>query len=157
MKKILFGIFGVLLGVVGANAADIIKTATTNTVNKKVYNINYGSPETADLTQKGYRKGVIPQTNELDTIEGNTSSDISSVSVGYLAAAATAAPDDKGGFSGVPTESIEANTANIMVLERDKLVTPGTGNCEAGKPCGYVTIGNHGNTDTEHVWVKIVE
>lgn len=142
MKKILFGIFGVLFGVAGANAADIIKTATTNTVNRRIYNINYGSAATADLT-RGYRKGVIPQTNELETVEGDTSSNISSVTVGNLAAAST--------------ESITANTANIKVLERDKLVTPGTGNCEAGKPCGYVTIGNHDNDSTDHVWVKIVE
>lgn len=144
MKKILFGIFGVLLGVAGANATDIniIKTATTNTVNKRIYNINYGSAATADLT-RGYRKGVIPQTNELNTAEGNTSSDISGVTVGNLAAAST--------------ESITANTANIKVLDRDKLVTPGTGNCTTGVPCGYVTIGNHANDSTNHVWVKIVE
>lgn len=156
MKKILFGIFGVLLGVAGANATDIIKTATTNTVNKKIYNINYGSAATTDLT-RGYRKGVIPQTKELETVEGGvtvsgTGNSLtvggSAVTVGQLGAKTSA---------GAPLESITANTANIMVLERDKLVTPGTGNCEAGKPCGYVTIGNHGNDSTNHVWVKIVE
>ena len=154
MKKILGGLFCALLVITGANAAETtIRAATTNTVRNKVFNINYGA--TNDLDGRNYRKGVIPQTNELNTARGNTSSNVDSVTVGYLAAAATAAPSGSTGYSGTPTETITANTANIAVLKRDKLVTPGAGNCTTGVPCGYVSTGAHTNDTTNHVWLKI--
>ncbi len=141
MKKILGGFFCAMLMIAGANAAEsTIRAATTNTVRKQVFNINYGS--TTDLDGRSYRKGVIPQTNELNTARGNTSPDIGSVAVGSLPAAGT--------------QTITANTANIAALERDKLVTPGNGgNCTTGVPCGYVTTGNHTNTEGDRVWLKI--
>ena len=153
MKKILGGLFCALLVITGANAAETtIRAATTNTVRNKVFNINYGA--TNDLDGRNYRKGVIPQTNELNTARGNTTvsgSDSSlqvngaSVTVGNLGAVTNNAP----------TETITANTANIAVLKRDKLVTPGAGNCTTGVPCGYVSTGAHTNDTTNHVWLKI--
>ena len=163
MKKILGGFFCAMLVVAGANATETsIKAASTNTVRHQVYKINYGlsaadgaTVANGGLDDRSYRKGVVPQTNELNTARGSTSSDVDSVTVGYLAAAATAAPSGSMGYSGTPTETITANTANIAVLQRDKLVTPGTGNCETGVPCGYVSTGDHGNNSTDHVWLKI--
>ncbi|MBP5794705.1 MAG: hypothetical protein J6W41_01660 [Alphaproteobacteria bacterium] len=153
MKKILGGLFCALLVIAGANADETtIRAATTNTVRNKVFNINYGA--TNDLDGRNYRKGVIPQTNELNTARGNTTvsgSDSSlqvngaSVTVGNLGAVTNNAP----------TETITANTANIAVLKRDKLVTPGAGNCTTGVPCGYVSTGAHTNDTTNHVWLKI--
>ena len=158
MKKILGGFFCAMLMITGANAESIIRAATTNTVRHKVYDINYGrtQAEGGTLDGRGYRQGVVPQTNELNTARGNTSSDVDSVTVGYLAAAATAAPSGSTGYSGTPTETVTANSANIKVLQRDKLVTPGSGgNCTTGVPCGYVTTGDHTNTTTDRVWLKI--
>ncbi|MFQ6760475.1 MAG: hypothetical protein ACLRFM_03715 [Alphaproteobacteria bacterium] len=142
MKKILGGFLCAMLMITGANAATetTIRAATTNTVRKQVFNINYGAAN--DLDGRSYRKGVIPQTNELNTARGNTSANIDSVAVGNLPAAGT--------------QTITANTANIAALERDKLVTPGsTGNCTTGVPCGYVTTGTHTNTEGDRVWLKI--
>ncbi len=155
MKKILAGLFGILVVMGGANAAiNKIQTATTNTVRKSVYNINYGVSGTTD--GRGYRLGVTPQTNELTTARGNTGSNVDSVTVGYLAAAATAAPSGSTGYSGAPTQTITANTANIAVLDRDKLVVPGSGgSCVNGSPCGYVTTNTHTNTTSDRVWLKI--
>ena len=143
MKKILGGFFCAMLVITGANAENTIRAATTNTVRKQVFNINYGAATgTGALDARGYRKGVIPQTNELNTARGNTSADIGSVAVGSLPAAGT--------------QTITANTANIAALERDKLVTPGNGgNCTTGVPCGYVTTGGHTNTEADRVWLKI--
>ena len=167
MKKILAGLFGILVVMGGANAAgsiNSIKAATTNTVRKSVYNINYGAMD--DLDGRQYRKGVVPQTNELNTARGNTGSNVDSVTVGYLAAAATAAPSGSTGYSGAPTQTITANTANVAVLERDKLVVPGNGgSCVTGAPCGYVSTGGHTNNPVgttgfasgtnDRVWLKI--
>lgn len=168
MKKILGGFFCAMLMITGANAENIIRAATTNTVRHKVYDINYGrtQAEGGTLDGRGYRQGVVPQTNELNTARGNTSSDVDSVTVGYLAAAATAAPSGSTGYSGTPTETVTANSANIKVLQRDKLVTPGSGgNCTTGVPCGYVTTGGHTNNpvgttgfvsgQNDRVWLKI--
>ena len=83
MKKILAGLFGVLVVMGGANAVDSIKAATTNTVRKSVYNINYGASGTTD--GRGYRLGVTPQTNELNTARGASDIATTNVTVGNLA------------------------------------------------------------------------
>lgn len=173
MKKILGGFFCAMLMITGANAAEsTIRAATTNTVRHKVYDINYGKSSTdgatignGQLDARGYRKGVVPQTNELNTARGNTTTsgdgsslqvNGSSVTVGRLGAVTNNAP----------TETVTANSANIKVLQRDKLVTPGSGgNCTTGVPCGYVTTGGHTNNpvgttgfasgQNDRVWLKI--
>ena len=163
MKKILGGFFCAMLMITGANATETtIRAATTNTVRHKVYDINYGTSSTdgatianGQLDARGYRKGVVPQTNELNTARGSTTTsgegsslqvNGSSVTVGSLGAVTNNAP----------TETVTANSANIKVLQRDKLVTPGSGgNCTSGVPCGYVTTGDHTNTTTDRVWLKI--
>ena len=171
MKK--FMLFAGIIGVVlmsGAAMADInqIKTATTNTVKKTVYNIQYGVP-TGDNDARGYRKGVIPQGNELTTAIGDTAAPVvtgsideggaisvggSNVAVGHLPATTSSAVD--GVYSAKPTATVTANTANITVLQRDKLVTPGaTGSCDNTHPCGYVSTGGHTNTSTDRVWLKV--
>ncbi len=86
MKKILAGLFGVLVVMGGANAAgsiNSIKAATTNTVRNSVYNINYGASGTTD--GRGYRLGVTPQTNELNTARGASDIATTNVTVGNLA------------------------------------------------------------------------
>lgn len=172
MKK--FMLFAGIIGVVlmsGAAMADIsqIKTATTNTVKKTVYNIQYGTP-TGDNDARGYRKGVIPQGNELTTAIGDTAAPSytagaiesggaisvggSDVTVGQLPA--TGATPTAANYGAKPTATVTANTANITVLQRDKLVTPGaTGSCDNTHPCGYVSTGGHTNTSTDRVWLKV--
>ena len=189
MKK--FMLFAGIIGVVlmsGAAMADInqIKTATTNTVKKTVYGIQYGEAGTiagGQLDQRGYRKGVIPQGSELTTAIGNTVPPVvtgsideggaisvggSNVAVGHLPATTSSAvdgtynPNDPAyntSNPAKPTATVTANTANIAVLQRDKLVTPGaTGSCDASDsthPCGYVTTGTHKNTSADRVWLKV--
>ena len=166
MKK--FMLFAGIIGVVlmsGAAMADInqIKTATTNTVKKTVYGIQYGEAGTiagGQLDNRGYRKGVIPQGNELTTAIGNdVPTTLANVTVGYLAATGSSDNAASAAYGTKPTATVKANTANIAVLERDKLVTPGaTGSCDASDsthPCGYVTTGNHTNTSTDRVWLKV--
>lgn len=158
MKRILFGFFGAVLVAVGANAAETsIKTATTNTVRHKVYDIQYGSAAAAQLDARGYRKGVVPQTKELTNARGTTTTsgaggsltvDGSAVAVGSLGATT----------NNVPTETITANTANIAVLQRDKLVVPATNSsCTVSQPCGYVSKGGHTNTTADREWVLIAQ
>lgn len=164
MKK--FMLFAGVMGIVlmsGAAMADInqIKTATTNTVKKTVYGIQYGEAGTiagGQLDQRGYRKGVIPQTAELNTAIGNdVPTTLANVTVGNLAAtgsldSAASAPYG----TAKPTATVKANTANIAVLDRDKLVTPGaTGTCDNTHPCGYVSTGTHENTSANRVWLKV--
>ena len=176
MKK--FMLFAGVMGIVlmsGAAMADInqIKTATTNTVKKTVYGIQYGEDGTiagGQLDNRGYRKGVIPQGNELTTAIGDTAAPVvtgsideydstisvggSNVAVGQLPA--TGATPTAANYGAKPTATVTANTANITVLQRDKLVTPGaTGSCDSTRPCGYVTTGNHTNTSTDRVWLKV--
>ena len=159
MKKIFACVFGVFFVFAGANA--IIQTATTNTVRKTVYNIEYGSPAAANLDSYGYRTGVVPQGNELTTVEGTEVSQatIDATTVGNLAATTTTGSGNNAVTS--PTVSIEANKGNIAVLKRDKLVVPstasGVGTCVSGAECGYVTTGGHANTPgtTDKVWLRI--
>ena len=174
MKK--FMLFAGVMGIVlmsGAAMAEIsqIRTATTNTVKKTVYNIQYGVP-TGDNDARGYRKGVIPQGNELTTAIGNTAAPVvtgsiesggaisvggSDVAVGQLPA--TGSTPTAANYGTKPTATVTANTANITALQRDKLVTPGaTGSCDASDsthPCGYVSTGGHTNTSTDRVWLKV--
>ena len=172
MKKILAGLFGILVVMGGANAAvNKIQTATTNTVRNSVYKINYGASD--DLDGRQYRKGVVPQTNELNTARGASDITTSGVTVGNLASVtASNGTVTAGGTGGTlangaaPTQTIKANTANIAVLDRDKLVVPGNGgSCVTGAPCGYVTTGGHTNNPVgttgfasgtnDRVWLKI--
>ena len=81
------------------------------------------------------------QSDRLDTNRGNVSNNISSVAIGSLAS---------------NEQQITANSANLDVLKRDKLVVPGDGgNCEPNRPCGYVTTGTHQNNTTDKIWLKI--
>lgn len=172
MKKILAGLFGILVVMGGANAAiNKIQTATTNTVRNSVYKINYGESGTTD--GRGYRQGVVPQTNELNTARGASDITTTGVTVGNLASVtASNGTVTAGGTGGTlangaaPTQTIKANTANIAVLDRDKLVVPGSGgSCEPHAPCGYVTTGGHTNNPVgttgfvsgtnDRVWLKI--
>ena len=77
MKKFMLfaGVMGIVLmsGAAMADGINPIKTATTNTVKKTVYGIQYGEAGTiagGQLDQRGYRKGVIPQGSELTTAIG---------------------------------------------------------------------------------------
>lgn len=172
MKKILAGLFGILVVMGGANAAvNKIQTATTNTVRNSVYKINYGVAGTTD--GRGYRQGVVPQTNELTTARGASDIATTNVTVGNLASVtASNGTVTAGGTGGTlangaaPTQTIKANTANIAVLNRDKLVVPGSGgSCVNDAPCGYVTTGGHTNNPVgttgfasgtnDRVWLKI--
>lgn len=174
MKKILAGLFGILVVMGGANAAiNKIQTATTNTVRNSVYKINYGASD--DLDGRSYRKGVVPQTNELNTARGASDIATTNVTVGNLASVTNSSGVTSTGTNGAgvaltsgstPTQTIKANTANIAVLDRDKLVVPGNGgSCEPGAPCGYVTTGGHTNNPVgttgfasgtnDRVWLKI--
>lgn len=174
MKKILAGLFGILVVMGGANAAgsiNSIKAATTNTVRNSVYKINYGVAGTTD--GRGYRQGVVPQTNELNTARGASDIATTGVAVGNLASVtASNGTVTDGGTGGTlangakPTQTIKANTANIAVLNRDKLVVPGNGgSCVTGAPCGYVSTGGHTNNPVgttgfasgtnDRVWLKI--
>lgn len=174
MKKILAGLFGILVVMGGANAAgsiNSIKAATTNTVRNSVYKINYGVAGTTD--GRGYRQGVVPQTNELNTARGASDIATTDVAVGNLASVtASNGTVTAGGTGGTlangakPTQTIKANTANVAVLERDKLVVPGNGgSCVTGAPCGYVSTGGHTNNPVgttgfasgtnDRVWLKI--
>ena len=161
MKKFFACLFGVLFVMAGAgNAMADIKAATTNTVKKSVYDINYGGTDNS-ATAYGYRTGRIPQEHKLTAVQGTAPS--VTVTVGNLASVSTSggvestntAPDS----THAPTATIAANTANITVLQRDKLVTPQNGNCAAGFQCGYVTTGNHANTvgTSDKVWLKVTK
>lgn len=176
MKK--FMLFAGVMGIVlmsGAAMADInqIKTATTNTVKKTVYNIQYGPELVGNQTGvASYREGVIPQTAKLTTAVGDTAAPVvtgsideggaisvggSNVAVGQLPA--TGSTPTAANYGTKPTATVTANTANITVLQRDKLVTPGaTGSCDASDsthPCGYVSTGTHKNTSADRVWLKV--
>lgn len=170
MKRFFVAIFGVIAVVFGANAD--IKTATTNTVKRSVYNINYGSNDnpSAAAPTYGYRSGVIPQTKKLTTANGTPLNSIDSVAVGNLASVSTSAgvvateTTTNAGDGHVidstftqPTATIAANADNIAVLQRDKLVTAQTGNCGSNDKCGYVTTGNHSNAvgTSDKVWIRI--
>ena len=175
MKKFMLfaGVMGIVLMSGAAMATETtIRTATTNTVKKTVYGIQYGEAGTiagGQLDQRGYRKGVIPQGNELTTAIGDTAAPVvtgaiesggaisvggSNVAVGQLPA--TGATPTAANYGAKPTATVTANTANITVLQRDKLVTPGaTGSCDNTHPCGYVSTGGHTNTSTDRVWLKV--
>lgn len=172
MNKIFAGLLGLVLVMSGANAANEIQTATTNTVKKSVYDINYGADAnpTANAPTYGYRSGVYPQTNKLATATGTTTYDNGvttraggsnvTVAVGNLADAGTPVTSNGTtvGYSGDPTATITANSANIAVLQRDKLVTAtASSSCTSGVACGYVTTGSHANTPgtSDKVWLKI--
>lgn len=160
MRKIFACLFGMLFVVGAANAANEIKAATTNTVKKSVYDINYGTTDSS-ATAYGYRTGRIPQEHKLTAVQGTAPS--GTVTVGNLASVSTsggvestnAAPDAQH----APTATIAANTANITVLQRDKLVTPQNGNCAAGFQCGYVTTGSHSNDvgTSDKIWLKVTK
>ena len=187
MKKFMLfaGVMGIVLmsGAAMADERNPIKTATTNTVKKTVYGIQYGEAGTiagGQLDNRGYRKGVIPQGNELTTAIGDTAAPVvtgpideggtisvggSDVAVGHLPATTSSAVD--GTYNprdpayntsnpAKPTATVTANTANIAVLQRDKLVTPGaTGSCDNTHPCGYVSTGTHKNRSADRVWLKV--
>lgn len=167
MKKIaLFaGVFGALFVVAGANAD--IKTASTNVVRKSVYDITYGdgtvdSSTSSSTYDYGYRRGTVPQTAKLASVEGaainnvitnvGDTPNVDDVVVGNLAV--TASTD-------ISTSSIKNNKANVKVLQRDKLSTAYAGNCGNNDECGYVTIGNHANepatasSDNGRTWMRI--
>ena len=150
MKKLFVGFMGLLLVVASAKAANTIKAATVKQLNNEI-----------NVIQNGTR-GVTPDTSSLATEEGTAVSDstVNGVTVGYLAAAATAAPSGSNGYSGNPTSTIEANDANIKVLKRDKLSVAGNpsgaGHCNNGDECGYVTIGDQNNT-TDKIWMRITK
>ena len=161
MKK--FMLFAGIMGVVlmsGAAMADInqIKTATTNTVKRTVYGIQYGPELVGNPTGvASYREGVIPQTAKLNTAIGNdVPTTLANVTVGYLAATGSEDNAASAAYGTKPTATVKANTANIAVLDRDKLVTPGaTGTCDNTHPCGYVSTGTHENTSANRVWLKV--
>ena len=138
-----------------------IKTATTNTVKKTVYGIQYGPELVGNPTGvASYRQGVIPQTAKLTTAIGNdVPTTLANVTVGNLAATGSSDNAVSAAYGTKPTATVKANTANIAVLDRDKLVTPGsTGSCDASDsdhPCGYVSTGGHTNTSTDRVWLKV--
>lgn len=176
MKKVLFGLMGALFVVFGANAAETtIRTATTNTVRHKVYDIQYGPSGTVD--SYNYRSGYTPQTNKLDAATGTTivansgqsnmtvkkdSNDAgTTITVGNLASVSnsggTVSTNAAVSSTLAPTATVTANTANIAVLGRDKLPVAGDGNCDSTHRCGYVTTGNHANNSTDKVWIKIVD
>ena len=164
MKKIFACLFGMLFVVAGAgNAMADIKAATTNTVKRSVYNINYGVATNSSAPNYNYKTGRIPQTNKLTAITGTApSTTTANVTVGRLASVSTSdgTVTENSATSGTqaPTATIAANTANIAVLERDKLVKPGTGgNCAQGFQCGYVTTGAHANTTANKVWLKVTK
>lgn len=103
-----------------------VRVATVGWVKRKTESVNTRATE---------------QSNRLDTNRGNVSSNISSVAIGSLAS---------------DEQKITANSANLDVLKRDKLVVPGNGgNCESDRPCGYVTTGTHQNNTTDKIWLKI--
>lgn len=175
MKKFMLfaGVMGIVLMSSAAMAENQIKTATTNTVKKTVYGIQYGPELVGNPTGvASYREGVIPQTAKLTTAIGNTAAPVvtgsiesggaisvggSDVAVGQLPA--TGSTPTAANYGTKPTATVTANTANITALQRDKLVTPGaTGSCDASDsthPCGYVSTGGHTNTSTDRVWLKV--
>ena len=179
MKKfaLFAGFMGVLFVVAGAFATDTITTASTNRVRKSVYNITYGDSTTTLSTSGtdndyGYRRGTVPQTAKLNSIEGTSVANvtgmgandtdwrdadltatvsgvpyaaISNISVGSLAVDidTTSADSIKG------DSTIKNNKANVAVLKRDKLSIANSdssvSNCGSGDECGYVTTGDHAN------------
>jgi len=164
MKKSIFfvGIIGMLFVVSGVDAA--ISPITTNRVRKSMYDVTYGSAASADLDDYSYRKGYKPQKKELETAVGaDVATTLNNVTVGNLASVSntsngtvsSAAVDS----THTPTETVKANSANIDVLERDKLVRPATNNCDTNEKCGYVTVGNGGenggNNTANKVWMEI--
>ena len=152
MKKVLLVVFGMFFVVCGAFADGVNKVAaTTNTVLKSKYDIEYGDAAAASRDTYGYRKGVQPQNSELTVIEGTevSSTTIDNTPIGNLAAA-----ENSG--TGNPLKTIKANQANITVLQNHKLVKPGDGGtCVTERPCGYVTTGSHANDTNNKVWLKI--
>ncbi len=103
-----------------------VRVATVGWVKRKTESVNTRATE---------------QSDRLDDNRGNVSSNISSVAIGSLAS---------------DEQQITANSANLDVLKRDKLVVPGNGgNCESDRPCGYVTTGTHQNNTTDKIWLKI--
>lgn len=137
MKKIFVGFMGLLLAMSGANAE--IKAATTGTVSARVNTIENGT------------NGVTSGNTRLTTAEGTavSASVISNTNVGTLPALT----------SGSPTQTINANDANIQVLQRDKLSVAGNpnglGHCESTDKCGYVTTGTHANDSDNKIWMRL--
>lgn len=164
MKKFFACLFGVLFVMAGAgNAMADIKAATTNTVKKSVYDINYGTTDSS-ATAYGYRTGRIPQEHKLTAVQGTApSTTTANVTVGRLASVSTSdgtvTENSATSSTQAPTATIAANTANITVLQRDKLVTPQNGNCAAGFQCGYVTTGSHSNDvgTSDKIWLKVTK
>ncbi len=169
MKKI--ALFAGFLGAVfigcGADAATGIQTASTNVVRKSVYDITYGdgtvdSSTSSSTYDYGYRRGTVPQTAKLASVEGaainnvitnvGDTPNVNGIEVGRLAA--TASTD-------ISTSSIKNNKANVALLQRDKLSTAYAGNCGSSDECGYVTIGDHSNqpatssSDNGKTWMRI--
>ena len=148
MKKLFAALAGLLI-INGAFAT--ILTATNKSVDKVVTDTRNGVAGRA--TSDGVLVGVTPQTGRLTTAEGTalTENQVNSTTVGDLA--------QKTGNA--PTEKINANTDNLTVLKRDKLVVPGNpagdGHCENGDLCGYVTTSNSAtaNSTSDKVWVRI--
>ncbi len=134
MKKF-FVVFVGALFMFGGAMADPIRAATVNNVKGHVTTV---------------RTGAATQETRLDNNRGEVESDISNVSIGNLLSTDT---------DGDPTEEITANSANITVLQRDKLVVPGNpngdGHCGSTDECGYVTTGDHNNNTTDKIWMKI--
>ena len=115
MKKLFAGFIGLLLVSGGINSALAVTTAATNKSVEKVINVTEEGVAN-DTTADGFRKGVGPQTNRLDNARGDEVSQatINATAIGNVAA----------GSISDPTKSINGNSANIEVLERDKLVAP---------------------------------
>jgi hypothetical protein len=110
----------------GRCEASGVRVATVDWVHRKTESVNTRATE---------------QSDRLDDNRGNVSNNISSVAIGSLAS---------------NEQKITANSANLDVLKRDKLVVPGDGgNCEPDRPCGYVTTGTHQNNTTDKIWLKI--
>jgi len=148
MKKLFAAFLGLLI-INGAFAA--VTTATSHSVNKVVNDTKDGVAGRA--TPDNILIGVTPQTGRLTTAEGTllTENQVNNTAVGDLAQKTNNAP----------TEKINANTDNLTVLKRDKLVIPGNpagdGHCENGDECGYVTTTNSAtaNSTSDKVWVRI--
>ncbi len=161
MKKVMLfaGMMGIMLSA-GAYAAEQIVAASTNVVRQSVYDLKYSTNNDEDTGTRQYKAGYEPQGRKLTAAVGTTpSTGLDSVAVGNLAATGTNAASAAMTDSNLPTPTVRANTANVAVLDRDKLVTPGAGNCEDDTPCGYVTLGHDENapqgTSTDKVWMQI--
>jgi len=150
MKKL----FAAFVGLLVINSAFATVTAITqNKVDNVVDSVKNGVTGGA-ATSDGVLIGVTPQTTRLTREEGDAAgaNSINNTAVGDLV---------QKNNEGAPTEKINANTDNLTVLKRDKLVIPdnptGDGHCGDNDKCGYVTTSNDAtaNSTDNKVWVRI--